>query len=452
MPLLSKRTRSARVASLAIRPANWLRLLEHLRRGEVLVRLALCLLTALIVWGVTEGWKPPFAFRTGYVPRRDIVARVKFDIPDPPRTEKLKEQRRRETVCYYQNDPQPLVELRETLKRKLAQIVQAESWDKVPEDVRTELFPGGESGNSDDDAQRDFNNIRTAFADDKELTRFEQTLQKSFAEWERNGLLDRLDPRHTADEGSQLEIRVHPVGKEELVQRVDVDHVRIAYVALQLERRIMDEFRGSQMQSGPAMTIAHQCSDWLKKHLRATLTYNKPSSDRAREEVLNKIDSHPETLSFEAGKSPLAKGGKPIDAAELELLQREHSEFASQLGWGAWLGHSFASLGLYVAMYILCGYYVYFREPRLRKNVRRLAILLATVVLTIILCRVTSENSLRAEMVPLILFGMTMAIAYEQEMALLLSAAVALVVLLDPPEPVGTAHRGGSAGQMTNSE
>ena len=72
MPLLSKRTRSARVASLAIRPANWLRLLEHLRRGDVLVRLALCLLTALIVWGVTEGWKPPFAFRTGYVRHAEV--------------------------------------------------------------------------------------------------------------------------------------------------------------------------------------------------------------------------------------------------------------------------------------------------------------------------------------------------------------------------------------------
>ena len=430
MPLLSKRTRSARVASLAIRPANWLRLLEHLRRGDVLVRLALCLLTALIVWGVTEGWKPPFAFRTGYVPRRDIVARVKFAIPDPPRTEKLKEIRRRETVCFYQHDPQPIIELRETLKSKLAQIVQAEAWDKLSDDVRAELFPTAEPPVAAAEAQHEFDKIRTAFAEDKELTRFEQTLQKSFAEWERNGLLDRLDPLHTDDEGSQVEIRVHPVGKEELAQRVEIEHVRISRITSQLKGRIIDELRGSQMEADPAMTTAQLCVDWLKKHLRPTLTYNKPASDRAREEGLNKIDANPAMLAFEAGKSPLAKGGRPIDTAELELLQREHAEFASQLGWGARLGHSLASLGLYIAMYILCGCYVYYREPRLLESVRRLATLLAMVVLTIILCRVTSENSLRAEMVPLILFGMTMAIAYEQEMALLLSAAVALVVTL----------------------
>ena len=40
---------------------------------------------------------------------------------------------------------------------------------------------------------------------------------------------------------------------------------------------------------------------------------------------------------------------------------------------------------------------------------------------------VTSHDDWRAEVIPLMLFGMTMAIAYDQEFALLLSAAVTLI-------------------------
>ena len=39
-----------------------------------------------------------------------------------------------------------------------------------------------------------------------------------------------------------------------------------------------------------------------------------------------------------------------------------------------------------------------------------------------------SEDNFRAEIIPLLLFGMTAAIAYEKELALLLAAAIALIL------------------------
>ena len=57
----------------------------------------------------------------------------------------------------------------------------------------------------------------------------------------------------------------------------------------------------------------------------------------------------------------------------------------------------------------------------------RLATLLALVVLTVTLMIVTSHDDWRAEVIPLMLFGMTMAIAYQREFALLLTAAVTLI-------------------------
>jgi hypothetical protein len=82
---------------------------------------------------------------------------------------------------------------------------------------------------------------------------------------------------------------------------------------------------------------------------------------------------------------------------------------------------------MYVALYVLCGYYIYRREPLIIEDLGRLATLLALVALTVLLITIISYYELRAELIPLMLFGMTLAIAYQQEIALLLSAAVTLV-------------------------
>ena len=52
--------------------------------------------------------------------------------------------------------------------------------------------------------------------------------------------------------------------------------------------------------------------------------------------------------------------------------------------------------------------------------------LLLLAVVTVALARWASADAWRAELVPLMLFGMTMAIVYRQELALLLSGVLAL--------------------------
>jgi putative nucleotidyltransferase with HDIG domain len=86
-------------------------------------------------------------------------------------------------------------------------------------------------------------------------------------------------------------------------------------------------------------------------------------------------------------------------------------------------------LGMYVALYVLCGFYIYHRDPRIIDDLGRLATLLSLVVVTVTLMILTG-NAWRAELVPLMLFGMAVAIAYEQEIALLLSAAITLVSVI----------------------
>ena len=77
-----KRTRSQRVAALELPPGRWERAWANLRRRDVLLRIGLCLLTAVALCAVIRGWQPPFAYRAGDVPQHDVVARVPFSVSE----------------------------------------------------------------------------------------------------------------------------------------------------------------------------------------------------------------------------------------------------------------------------------------------------------------------------------------------------------------------------------
>ena len=61
---------------------------------------------------------------------------------------------------------------------------------------------------------------------------------------------------------------------------------------------------------------------------------------------------------------------------------------------------------------------------------RSFLIMLGLVVVTVGLAMLAGTDALRAELIPLLLFGMTVSIAYHQESALLFSAALALIVVV----------------------
>ncbi len=80
-----KRTRSERVASIELPPGRVMRWLISVRRRDVALRIALCLLATAAIAFVSRAWETPFGFRKGYCPRHDILSRAKFESRDPRR-------------------------------------------------------------------------------------------------------------------------------------------------------------------------------------------------------------------------------------------------------------------------------------------------------------------------------------------------------------------------------
>ena len=78
-----KRGRTTRIVAIDLPPGRIARTWAAARNVEVLGRVALCVVAALALWGITQGWKPPFVHRVGQTPPGDVRARVNFSVPLP---------------------------------------------------------------------------------------------------------------------------------------------------------------------------------------------------------------------------------------------------------------------------------------------------------------------------------------------------------------------------------
>lgn len=441
-----KRTRSQRVAALELPPGMFDRFVESLQRAEVLWRIALCFAAALLMWLMLGGWAPPFPYRLGYTPRRDIDAKVTFQRIDHEKTEEAKNKAAREAVYVYVQDPAPLVQLRAALKNAVAEVGAAGNLKTLRPKLWDEFFPAAAgatavSAPNHDDLQRDLQRLHNAVESKDGRTNFDKAIDRAFMDIEQKGFLTKLD--QTADEGNQTQIEVHQIGTTTSTF-VPVSDVLSGEAITQLHNRLTAELGSPE--------IAQVVFSWVKPKLvnvTATLKRDPDATKRRILEAVNRVGNIYRTYSNgqdtpDARGDLLAKAGVPLAGPSMRLLRLEYLAQLDQLTSGEKLYRSAALLGMFAALFALCGIYIFARNRPLLSNFRRFATLLGLCVVTVALCKMAGDeawmtsseawldagDAWRAELVPLLLFAMTVAIAYHQELALLLSAAMALVVVL----------------------
>ena len=170
-----KRTRQQRVATVELPPGTWQTLLAQLQRGSVLLRLALCTLVALFLWLFTEGWNPPFSWREGMIPARDIVARVDFEQPDAVATQAKRDRARTLAVAVYDQDPEPLIQLRAELESEIGKLLSVETFAEVDPQLWADFEPPLAAGTPDpteEQRQERFETFLAAFEEENALEEF----------------------------------------------------------------------------------------------------------------------------------------------------------------------------------------------------------------------------------------------------------------------------------------
>ena len=422
----TQKKKGARVTAVQLQPGVVEQFFDLLKRADVLTRFGMCVAAALLMWLVTTSWQRPFAFREGDVPERAITARVPFPTYNDKATQKARDAARRKIVTIYRHDRSWIEQLRLQLIEEVRQVVRAESLEALDNDPKTRDiwldFMHAVPLTVDDETKTNlefFEDFRSEFPEDEineALDRYARAVTSAMNPIDTRGLLTGL--QHDSDQGDQSQIRIvigndppqQPVGKDDVLVEVVVEK-------LKNELGLMSKVLGRH-------TFA-----WLsvEGRLKETLTYDKDLTDAAREEAANRVT--PIMNEYAVG-STLADGGVPLDAETIVLLRKEYDEASRQTTITDKLARSFATLGMYATVFALCGFYCLFRDKREFMDTPALLRVLCLAVVTVGLCRFASIYYAETVIIPLLLFGMTVAIAYDQELALLLSGVMALVVVV----------------------
>ncbi len=416
---IRKRTRSERVAALDLPPGLLERTWEYLQRADVIVRLVLLVLTALVLWLITGGWAPPLSYRTDFTPLRNIVARVSFKMPDPLRTSEAKERARREARSVFEQDKGSLVQLRAGLQNQIERVLKVQNLAELEDGVWQEFFANSKPEDGlrpRDEEEQHFQKFREELSAPGALKNLEKAVADAMLPLEQHGLLKEL-PQEQKDR-NQKEIVVYPKGSPAEGHPFEVGDVLIKD-AESLRRRLKAAIRSPE--------VAARVFDWLKPQLIPTLSLDNDETRRERDKAENRVE---EKFTTFAPGDLIAAEGKPLDAKTMEVLRLEHETLVGNLSAVQRLCYSLATLGMFVALSTLCGVYVLCYERRLIENMRQYVIFLILVIAAVALAKFAARDNLRAELIPLLLFGMTISIAYHQESALLFSAALALVVVV----------------------
>jgi putative nucleotidyltransferase with HDIG domain len=444
-------------------------LTASLRRPDVWTRVALCTITALILWLVTGAWAPSFPYRARQAPLHHLHARASFQYYDDIETRRAQERARRTALCYYSNDEKAINELRQALVDRIFQIkdkpweeVERDAWneflgekfeadpidapqphpDEVPSDGEQDQTPADDASESQDiqidPAQRAFERFTSAIKDDTSLEALKLGLETAMLNITRTGLLKNLE--HEFGEGSTQQIMVYPLGSDpgssSSAQLVDVSQVRIGEIAEELHSRLRTSLDNQESIVDPRY-VADRLYDWLREQLPTTLKLDKAATERSmrnaerRTEKVYKLYSPGSPLekrNLSASDASVISAGRPLDQEDIALLQAEHRAFVRSMSLMGRIFFTLANWGMYFAVFsLLCGY-LYYRDRTLIDDLRQFALLLGLFMVTVITAWILSINvNWRAEIIPICMFAMTIAIAYHRELALLLSALAALV-------------------------
>lgn len=412
----SRRTRTQRVAALGLAPSRWERALENLGRIDVLFRVGLGLLAVAAMCLAIRGWNPPFSFREDYTPLRDIDVRYAFEVDDPVATELARRRARQEAKSVFVNDPKPLVQLQASLHNTLMEIAAHQQTELDPT-VWREFYPPPAADEKQPDPaalKESFDKFREQVTGEKQLARIDAAVAAALAPYEKTGLLEKKP----GESGNQEELLVYPLGNPDAIEKASLSSVLIgdaSGIRDTLERDI----------SPPE--VAKHIFNWLRPRLKSTLTLDAERTQLSRE--LAAADVQTRVKTYDVGKV-LVPAGTPITAEQLALLRAEYAAMLANISADAKIYRGLAVLAIIVVICSLCTFYLLHRERRLLVDLKHLSIMLALLVVTVIVSKWAAADRWRAELLPILIFGQITAIAYQQELALLLSGMLAFIVVM----------------------
>lgn len=425
-----QRNRQERINSLGIQKPKLVQWWQESDKADFMIRVGLAILAAITLLVACKTWRPQFAYRKHDILTHNLITRVTFEVENQEQTKALRERKAREQLAFYSNRSKPLYDLQAALRDQLFLFLAAPSFEELsPEDQEAfSQFKARSVTTSDETPSNRFAEMKQVFASDTKLEAFQRALEIAFQPNYRLGLIQSLE--HSPEKGDQAIIRVYQEGNPEDIEFVEMKNARIAEASPGLEQRIKEEFR-TKFDSESSQKVAVMMSDWLIERLPEyqTLSYDEDRSMQAAETAAAEVK--PVMTTYRTGTDMLAEAGIPLADEQLALLRIEWNTLVDQMSLTDKAARVIAYAGMIIALYLLCGSYIFFVDDRrLLLDRGRLARLLCIIVATNVLGHFASADQWRGELVPLVLASILTAVVYGRELALLLMAATSVSMTL----------------------
>ncbi len=401
--------RRPRAARAVLRPAEPI----ALRRGRPdprplrMARLAIAAAAVLATAAIVDGGGPPFAFRLGQRPTREVRVNVaQFQRRDLVETNKERQKAAEEVPPAMLNDPAPIRDLAGRLDDLVDAVAAADELVDLPAGLAAPWKLEGPT----------FDDLKVAADTPERRDALHRRIAEAFEPLVRDGVLGPNALPPTEQSSRFLEIRAEgvPGGQARVVSRDQVASERVR----KPDGPVAAEF--ARVFGSPAFGAI--VADKLAG--TPTLSFQERATTQAREAAYSRV---PESYQTYGRGDVLVEQGQEIGEDQLILLKLEHEAANAAQPIGDVARRAAGIVAIVAALYALIGYYIARHEKPIAASLPRIAVLCGLVVVALGVARLLALQPWDAELIPIALAAMTLAIAYNPHFALMVTFALCLL-------------------------
>ncbi len=379
------------------------------------LRLAIVAASVLVTAALVHGTGPPFPFRLGQVPTRDVRVNVEqFQRANPIKTSTLRQAKADELGPYLVNDPTPLRDLAKGLEDLIDAVAKAPPNLAVEEALTEGLAAQWKLDQVGHDT------IRTAADTPERRAELHRKVALAFVPVVRDGVLGPNTLPKMEETGRPLNVYEVDQSADEahLVERDRVLPERLTKPEGPVAREFLAEFSPPELGRTLFSLVAERLAG------APTLRYDDVATDKARQRARASV---PEFMEEYRRGDLLVKQGTPITEDLLPLLRLEHQTAAQQRPLADRLRRAGGIVVLVAALFALVGYYTHRHEVPIARDLGPIAGLCALVVLAMTGVRLLGSQPWDAELIPVALAGMIVAIAFNPHFSLIVTFGLCLL-------------------------
>ncbi len=424
-----------------LRPSNPIAI-QHERQARQRnrwARLGVVAIAILATAALIHGGGPPFPYRLHQRPERQIRVSVDgFLRKDSTRTTYQRQKTADEVAPSMINKPERMQDLAARLDDLINAVAKAESLDSLPVTLRESW--GLTSPIFDD--------LKTATDTPERREDLSRQITQAFQPILRDGVLgpDTLPPAESTSLSLSVRDLDQPENQAHNITRERAVPERIS----KPEGPVAAEFIAPFVSPRLGQVVFGLVGEKLAR--TPTLSFDPILTSRRREIARNSVKDVYE---------PFVKGDLMVDQdqelgqQELLLLRQEHDRATELQTVGARLRRLASVIVLAIALYALIGYYVGRNEPEIAVDFGRIAAICGLCCLTLGLVRLLALQPWDAELVPIAITAMVLAVAYNPQFALMVTFALCLMTTLALGADIGqfvVMMGGTAAGVLTLNE